>query len=88
MDCNRRRALELSGLAAVGSITLLAGCGDEGPGVDDGGDPGAEEQEDPTGGHPEEDHEEDEDDEDGENNGESDEGEDGAEGSDENGEDE
>lgn len=31
MDCSRRRTLEL-GLGAVGSLTLLAGCSDSGPG--------------------------------------------------------
>ena len=31
MDCSRRRTLEL-GLGAVGSMVLLAGCSDSGPG--------------------------------------------------------
>ncbi|QRV17507.1 hypothetical protein [Haloterrigena salifodinae] len=31
MDCSRRRTLEL-GLGAVGSMALLAGCSDSGPG--------------------------------------------------------
>lgn len=67
-ECNRRRTIELSALTAVGSITALAGCGDEGPG-DEGGDDQADhpdevgngngggggpiDEEGPTGGDPE-----------------------------------
>lgn len=49
-DYSRRRTLQLSGLAAVGSLTALAGCGDEGP----GNESADEDNPDETGAEPEE----------------------------------
>lgn len=50
MDCSRRRTLEL-GLGAVGSLTLLAGCSDEGAG---GGNDSEENASDEQADHPDE----------------------------------
>lgn len=61
LDRDRRRALKLTGLAATGSIALLAGCGDDTPGEEQEPDQDPESEEpdeepaEPEGDDPEDD---------------------------------